>query len=121
VSKGAQGDAHEPLNGNDKLHRLRQYNNFRQTKLVSLPEVQKPAPVVKENDKVTDAMKMKTHCFTNNLTISLFWEEIFQIMVRVMQLYSFFFLIFYEYWPSFTRMYLTPLFSSFMLSFHVLN
>lgn len=42
-------------------------------------------------------------------------------MVRVMQLYSFFFLIYYEFWPSMVRMYITPLFTSFMLSFHILD
>ena len=64
---------------------------------------------------------MKTHFLTGNLTISLFWEDIFQIMVRVMQLYSFFFMVYYEFWPSVVRMYLTPLFTTFLLSFNILD
>ena len=77
----------EPLTGGGegKMHRLLEYNTYRQSILVQLPQIEKPAPVNKsEADKITDAMKMKTHFFTGNLTISLFWEDIFQIMVRVM-------------------------------------
>jgi hypothetical protein len=115
----------EPLTGgaDGKFHRLLEYNTYRQSILVQLPEIQKPAPLKNksEADKITDAMKMKTHCYTGNLNISLFWEEILQIMIRVMQLYSFFFMVYYEFWPSSVRMYLTPLFTSFMLSFHILD
>ena len=63
---------------------------------------------------------MENRC-TGNLEISLFWEEKIVIIIRVLQLYSTFFLYYYENWPSKTRLLLTPMFSSILLSFHVVT
>jgi hypothetical protein len=76
----AKFDENEPLTGGGegKMHRLLEYNTYRQSILIQLPQIEKPAPINKsEADKITDAMKMKTHFYTGNLNISLFWEDIF--------------------------------------------
>ena len=59
-----------------------------------------------EKDEIEMANAMKEDKCTGNLEISLFWEEKIIILIRVLQLYSVFFLYYYEYWPSKTRLYL---------------
>lgn len=65
-------------------------------------------------------MRINTHCLTGNTSVSLFWEEKFQILIRVVQLYSFFFLTYYEFWPQQTRDEFTGVFSVLILSFKIL-
>ena len=45
-------------------------------------------------------MRIKTHWLTGNIGVSLFWEDMINILFRIMQLYSFLFMTYYEFWPS---------------------
>lgn len=74
-----------------------------------------------ENEAVEEANRLKANPCTGNLEISLFWEEKIIIIVRVLQLYAVFFIYYFEHWPSKTRQYLTPMMSSFLLSFNVIT
>ena len=56
-----------------------------------------------ENEAVEEANRLKANPCTGNLEISLFWEEKILIIVRVLQLYSVFFIYYFEHWPSKTR------------------
>lgn len=102
---------------------LKDYNEKRRG---YLPEWHVPIPEEdseddNENEAVEEANRLKANPCTGNLEISLFWEEKILILVRVLQLYSVFFIYYFEYWPSKTRTYLTPAFGSFLLSFHVIT
>lgn len=77
-----------------------------------------PFNIHKEIEKANTLLENRC---TGNLEISLFWEEKIVIIIRVLQLYSTFFLYYYENWPSKTRLLLTPMFSGILLSFHVLT
>lgn len=66
-------------------------------------------------------MKIEENCCTGNVNVSLFWEEKFMIIIRVIQLYTFFFLCYYEFWPQSARSNFTAFFASFMLSFDILS
>ena len=60
-------------------------------------------------------MLIKGHWLTGNVSVSLFWEEKFFIIARILQLYSFFFLTYYDFWPQSSREWFTPMFSGFVL------
>lgn len=51
--------------------------------------------------------------------MSLFWEEKYIVLNRLIQLYALFFFTYYEYWPSAARKYFTPYFSFYMLSWNI--
>ena len=51
---------------------------------------------------------MQENKCTKNLVISLFWEEKFVLLIRVVRLYAVFFIFYYEYWPSYSRKFFTP-------------
>lgn len=67
--------------------------------------------------EVEEAMKLKESCWTGNLQISLYWEEKIVLILRSLQLYAFFFIVFYEHWPSVTRDYFTPVFTALVGQF----
>ena len=88
------------------VENLKDYNSRRRK---MLPTWQVPIPeeaVPNEQNEVEVANQFKENRCTGNLEISLFWEEKIIILIRVMQLYSVFFLYYYEHWPSKTRAYL---------------
>lgn len=64
------------------------------------------------------AISLEENC-CKNLRISLFWEEKIILLIKVLQLYSFLFLIAFEYWPSTTRKYFTPFFTTLLGTFHI--
>lgn len=103
-----------------KIENLAQYN-YRRRQMLPMWEI--PAPPeeeeLKEEDEIEKANMLSENRCTGNLEISLFWEEKIVILVRVLQLYSVFFLWYYESWPSKTRDQLTPAFSLFLLSLYV--
>ena len=41
--------------------------------------------------------------------ISLFWEEKIVLLIRILQIYSLFFVFYYEYFPSYSRKFFTPI------------
>jgi hypothetical protein len=99
---------------------LKAYNANRQLKLPSFDF--QPKPIKKEapvelSAKVADANRLTFDKCTGNLEISLFWEEKFFTLLRIAQLYSFFFFVFFEFWPSASRQYFTGMFATFTLSF----
>ena len=63
------------------------------------------------DQQVLMANKLNLNCF-GNLEISLFWEEKFVVLIRILQLYSCLFFFYYEQWPSNARKYLTYGFSA---------
>jgi len=65
-------------------YNLRRYNRRRHELLIKIPEPPKAVDTKEDTQqqRITDAMKMKTHWLTGNLEISLFWEDIFNIVVR---------------------------------------
>ena len=65
-------------------------------------------------------MKFEVNCM-GNLEISLYWEEKIVLFFRILQLYGFLFLVYYEQWPTRTRLDITPLFTSSTMSWHILN
>jgi hypothetical protein len=84
-----------------------------------------PGPVVKPVPKdpvqeLLNAMKFDVGCM-GNLEISLYWEEKIVLFFRILQLYGFLFLVYYENWPTRTRLDITPLFTSSTMSWHILN
>ena len=58
---------------------------------------------VDETDDVDTANKLETNCLTNNLEISLFFEEKFVLCFKIFQLYGILFMFFYEEFPSRVR------------------
>ena len=66
-------------------------------------------------------MRIETHCLTGNVNISLFWEEKWYIVMRVLQLYGFLFFTYYEYWPTLSRTQMHWFFMAQTLSFNMLN
>lgn len=70
--------------------------------------------------EVDMAITLEENCCTN-LRISLFWEEKLVMLLRVFQLYSFFFLVLFEYWPSAARQYMTPVFTMPLGAVHLWN
>ena len=73
-----------------------------------------------EDAAIRNANKLTENACNRDLVISLFWEEKIVLIVRVLQLYSLLFFLYYEYWPSVTRTYFTPFFASVNFSFHLL-
>lgn len=101
---------------------LRGYNEMRRERLV--PFDFKPKKKVVEQKKdfselVREANKLWEDPCTGNLEVSLFWEEKFLALFRVLQLYSFYFLVFFEYWPSATREWGTGFFAGAIGAFHI--
>lgn len=104
-------------------YNLRRYNKRRHELLIRIPEPPKAfdEKEIALQQRITDAMRIDTNCFTGNINVSLFWEEKYLIIMRVIQLYSFFFLTYYEFWPASARSGFTGFFSFFLLSFNVWN
>ena len=98
-------------------YNLRRYNRRRHELLMRVPEPIIPEEKKEEHEKITDAMKMREHWLTGNLSVSLFWEDMFNLIVRINQLYSFIFITYYEFWPSKYRIQMTEWFSMWILSF----
>jgi len=86
-----------------------------------------PEPPVKKEKKedeqqsITDAMKIKTHWLTGNINVSLFWEDMLNLLFRINQLYSILFITYYEYWPSRYREEMTWWYSFWSLSFYMMD
>jgi len=76
-----------------------------------------PRDLAKE---LLDAMKFDMGCM-GNLEISLYWEEKIVIFFKILQLYGFLFLVYYESWPSRAREDFTLLFTSSTMSWHILD
>ena len=103
-----------------QTYNLRRYNRRRHELLVKLPLPLKSGDNEKEiplSDRINDAMRIDLNRCTGNVNISLFWEDIFFIIVRITQMYAFFFFTFYEYWPQATRLFLTQMFAVFIWAY----
>lgn len=83
-------------------YNLRRYNRRRHELLVRLPEPMglKAEQIKDEQQSITDAMRIRTHWLTGNISTSLFWEDMICLFIRFQQLYSFLFITYYEFWPS---------------------
>ena len=103
-----------------QINNLAEYN-YRRRQM--LPHWEIPIPPegeeLNEEEAVEQANTLVENRCTGNLEISLFWEEKIIILVRVLQLYSVFYLYYYEYWPSKTRDQLTPYFSLLLVAWYV--
>jgi hypothetical protein len=89
----------------DAVLNLKDYNEKRRGYLHEwhVPIEEDEADNDDENEAVEEANRLKANPCTGNLEISLFWEEKILIIVRVLQLYSVFFIYYFEHWPSKTR------------------
>ena len=96
---------------------LRAYNKERAEKLNEFDFSLHEQLETELETEVSEALQLEEHCWTKNLTISLFWEEKIFLLVRAIQMYSLFFIVFYEFWPSYARIYFTPFFMAFNGSF----
>lgn len=71
--------------------------------------------------KVMDAVRITVNWLTGNLSISLFWEDIFHLLIRINQLYAMLFLAYYESWPTRYRSNMTWWFSIWIWDWNILS
>jgi hypothetical protein len=104
------------------LVNLKDYNNSRKAMLPKFDVTRDDIDdeeTFNEANEVEKANTLKQDRCTGNLEVSLFWEEKIAIVIRTLQLYSIMFMFYFEEWPSLTRQHLTPMFASWLLSFHL--
>jgi hypothetical protein len=103
-------------------YNLRRYNKRRHELLVKLPVINEPRDVDYDaHMKVMDAVRVSVHWLTGNLSVSLFWEDIIHLLIRINQLYALLFLAYYETWPSRYRGNMTWWFSIWIWDWNILS